>query len=340
MIKEFLVKEISNTLDRKINIESKIRENNTEINELNEHIRLIREGMDISSTIFIPGTIVSKDENKIKEYANKKHLLSQENDSLSSIVTDLELKLAEIQKVYEYVTKAEQYTNMEKYGKNFASPSEVVSHKRMLEIQEIERKRIAMDLHDSIVQNLTSIVHKVEYTSKVIDNDLIKAKLEMKIIEKNVSQIISEMRDVIYNLRPMSFDDIGFDITVERELARLQASSNVKITYRPEGRFDGIDSVIEITLFRIIQECCSNILNHANASRIDVFINCFNNQLTLIIKDDGCGFDPNSVLTDEDEKTGFGLSMMKERVYLLSGKITINSNIGKGTEVIVEVPLC
>lgn len=341
MLKQFLVKEISNTLDRKLNIESQLRENNMELNEINEHIRLIKQGMNQSETIFRPGSVVSNDERLISELKQKKKSITEDNVALQSIIDDLNDKLDEIQKVYDYVNKAEQYDNLEKYGKNFVDKSEETSYLQMLEIQEMERQRIARDLHDSVVQNLTNIVHKVEFSSMIMSKDPIKAKLEMKTIEKNVRDVISEMRDVIYNLRPMSFDDIGIETTVERELARLQNLSGIKFKYSTVGEFKKIDPVIELTLFRIIQEACNNAIKHSKATEISVTMIYSNDTISLKISDNGCGFDPNSIPTkrDKNSKNGFGISMMKERVFLLSGKINITSNGNEGTTILVDVPL-
>lgn len=338
MIKEYLVKEISNTLDRKINMESKIRENNCEISELNEHIKMIQENCNSSDTIFSPGIENSFDEKKIQEYKKKRQSLIADNAALLSLVNEAQNKLDEIQKIYEYVNKAEQYTNLEKYGKNFIS-SEDTSHLHMLETQEIERQRIARDLHDSVVQNMTNIVHKAEYASMIMDTDPIKAKLELKTIQKNTRDIISEIRDVIYNLRPMSFDDIGFDVTVERELARLQNLSGIKFKYKPTGSFDSIDHVIELTLFRVIQEACNNAIKHSKATFIEVVIDSYSDHISLQIRDDGIGFNLDKVSSSPNSKSGFGLSMMKERVFLLSGKIDFISEKGKGTVITVDVPL-
>lgn len=341
MLKSFLVKEISNTLDRKLNIESQLRENSMELNEINEHIRLVESGMNKSDSVFRPGSVMSNDDKLLKELQQKKKSLVQDNVALQSIIEELKDKLEEIQKVYEYVTKAEQYTNLEKYGKNYADSVEETSHLQMLEIQEMERQRIARDLHDSVVQNLTNIVHKVEFSSMVMDKDPIKAKLEMKTIEKNVRDVIQEMRNVIYNLRPMSFDDIGIETTVERELARLQNNSGIKFKYSTSGEFGTINPVIELTLFRIIQEACNNAIKHSKATEISVSITHLKDSISLKIKDNGCGFDTSKIgkVKDKTNSKGFGISMMKERVFLLSGKINISSNEKDGTTIIVDVPL-
>ena len=92
---------------------------------------------------------------------------------------------------------------------------------RPLETQENERQRISRELHDSTVQNLTAMVHMTELCSKLVDMDPIRCKLELNKMIKNLGEIIDDTRKMIYNLRPMSFDDIGLDITIERTLDKL-----------------------------------------------------------------------------------------------------------------------
>lgn len=215
-------------------------------------------------------------------------------------------------------------------------------HIKMLEAQELERQRIARDLHDSTVQNLTNCVHKLEYISKIIDTDPERSKMELIMLEKNTRTVINEMREIIYNLRPMSFEDIGIDVTIERELIRLENIGNIKINYTVNGKADdNIKPVISLTIFRIVQEACNNAIKHSKASSIDVVLNYNSNNIELSISDDGVGFDLDLYDNNnpDDINSGFGLSMMKERVFLLSGKFDIKSSKNKGTIINVVVPL-
>ena len=215
-------------------------------------------------------------------------------------------------------------------------------HIKMLEAQELERQRIARDLHDSTVQNLTNCVHKLEYISKIIDTDPERSKMELIMLEKNTRTVINEMREIIYNLRPMSFEDIGIDVTIERELIRLENIGNIKINYTVNGKADdNIKPVISLTIFRIVQEACNNAIKHSKASSIDVVLNYNSNNIELSISDDGVGFDLDLYDNNnpDDINSGFGLSMMKEIVFLLSGKFNIKSSKNKGTIINVVVPL-
>jgi two-component system sensor histidine kinase DegS len=210
----------------------------------------------------------------------------------------------------------------------------------ILEAQEIDRQRIARDLHDSTVQSLTSLVHKAELCVKLIDIDTTRAKLELTSMSNTIKTVINDMRGIIYNLKPMTLDDLGLTITLERYANRLMDLNNINVIIHSNEETKEILPVIKVTLFRIIQEACNNVIKHANASIISIDINYEEHYVTVSIKDNGAGFDINNSNSDGSKhSSSFGLSIMKERISLLSGTVDIKSEKGKGTTVIVSAPL-
>lgn len=204
----------------------------------------------------------------------------------------------------------------------------------VLNIQEEDRQRIARDLHDSSLQNLAHLVHKIELSSLYIDKDPLKAKLELSTINKHLKETIDEIRNTIFDLRPMSFDDLGLKAAFEDLLFNINENNEYKI----DAEIDEIlsdDNIVLVSIFRIVQECMFNIVKHAEADAIYFRCKCRNNKCNIQIKDNGKGFEK----TTEDGKKHFGLSLMKERVELLCGFLEIHSEIGKGTEVSIEIPL-
>ena len=99
------------------------------------------------------------------------------------------------------------------------------SKKVVLDAQELERQRIARDLHDSTVQTLTGMVHKLELCCRLLESDPVRCHLELKVMGNNLRNSISEIRDIIYDLRPMSFDDIGLEVAIEELIRRTQSKS-------------------------------------------------------------------------------------------------------------------
>jgi two-component system sensor histidine kinase DegS len=210
----------------------------------------------------------------------------------------------------------------------------------ILEAQEIERQRIARDLHDSTVQNLTSMVHKSELCIKLIDIDAIRAKLELTAMSNTIKTVINDMRGIIYNLKPMTLDDLGLTITVQRYANKIMDLNNIHVMVQTNNEVKEILPVIKLTLFRIIQEACNNVIKHAGATMIDIDIFYEEHRVKVIVRDNGLGFNIDKLQTNSTEQSSsFGLSIMKERIALLSGTLDIQSEKGKGTVVTVSVPL-
>ncbi|WP_455717329.1 sensor histidine kinase, partial [Anaerosporobacter sp.] len=214
---------------------------------------------------------------------------------------------------------------------------------KLLEIQEIERKRIARELHDTTVQNLTNLVHKTELCTKFVDLDPIRAKLELQTMISTIKTTINDMRNIIYDLRPMSLDDLGLVITVKRYIKQFIDSTKIKVILNVQNEKQINSDIIDLTLFRIIQEACNNALKHSQATVINIDLKYDKNSIELVIQDNGCGFDLEKSKEEldgvNDPLSGFGLSMMKERVGLLSGKLEITSVINEGSKISVCVPI-
>jgi two-component system sensor histidine kinase DegS len=138
----------------------------------------------------------------------------------------------------------------------------------------------------------------------------------------------------------MSLDDIGLTVTVERYASRLMDLHNINIIVRSNEETKEIHPVIKLTLFRIIQEACNNVIKHANASIVNIDINYEELKVCVIIKDNGTGFIINNNQGEgHGHSSSFGLSIMRERISLLSGTVDIKSEKGIGTTVSVSAPL-
>lgn len=212
---------------------------------------------------------------------------------------------------------------------------------KLLETQEMDRNRISRDLHDSTVQSLTSLGHKMEYCSKMVDRDPIKVKLELQSMIDLNKDIINGMREIIYDLRPMSLNNIGLISTLESYCMHLRRNDNLDVVFKVEGKDEGLSSIIRVTLYRIIQEACNNAIRHSKAKGIYIKISFTKYNIELDIEDNGIGFDMVEVekRTKEDILHGFGLSTMRERARLLSGSFSIDTKPGTGTKIHVFVPL-
>lgn len=201
----------------------------------------------------------------------------------------------------------------------------------LLAMQEAERKRIADDLHDTTVQDLVHLSQQLELAMMYLNQDTNQTRLELVSAKKSIKKIIDDMRGTIYDLRPMAFDDIGWDSAIERLQNEIKNKSDTNVIFNM-CNIDGVNSLIKISIYRILCEACQNICKHANASSMTITMRKEEKRLVLDIVDDGVG------IGEYDEKNHFGLSMIKERVGLLSGKLSILTN-EKGTIIDIVIPL-
>lgn len=326
-------------LEQKISIDKTMSNLQVQLKENIGFLKLLEEDMDASYESFSPRQLTSKNSQQIQK------LKEQQKEILIEIDNAKEQQSAIIQKIDELnsVLKVAKTSESKLRELELSEKDEVDSELyrlTLLETQEKERQRISRELHDSTAQNLTSLVHKTELCSKLIDMDPIRCKLELTTMSRSLREIVNDTRKMIYNLRPMSFDDIGLEVTIERTLDKLKSDNICNISFQVEGEQYYIKPVIGITILRIIQEACNNAIKYAEASTISVRMIYEEKCIIVFIEDDGKGFDVDNLdVTSRNDNSGFGLSMMKERVYLLSGEINITSEENDGTKVEVIVPI-
>lgn len=217
-----------------------------------------------------------------------------------------------------------------------------INQLRVLDVQEKERSRIARELHDSSLQDLTHLIHMLELSSMYIDKDPIRAKLELESCTQNLKHIISGIRDTIFDLRPMTFDDLGFKQCIENEVQTLKLQykncdiifdvNDIELPNNTKKR--EIFNIFLVTLYRIILEALINALKHSGADTINFSLKDSCDEIIVNITDNGKGFSVEESVKDKH----FGISIMYERVYLLNGKISIISDFDKGTKIEVIVP--
>lgn len=335
MIVEYLEKTKEDFVNQKDSLLSELNEYENRYKENIKMIQLLEEKMDTSYESFTPREVNSYNKDKIKELSEEQKKIDVVIQEKRKDISDIEAKIDEISSVIKVASEGNSLTSNNEEVKDIADVNIM-----LLETVERERQRIARDLHDSTVQNLTSLVHKSELCIKLMDADPIRCKLELSSMNKILRDVINNDRKIIYDLRPMSFDDIGFDITVERLLDKIKQSNGIRCNYKIVGESFVLKSVISLTLLRIIQESCSNSVKHGHATSIDVILEYSEDKIILTIQDNGEGFDTSLVPeTIRKDNSGFGISMMKERVFLLSGKIDIKSKKGNGCITQVEIPV-
>lgn len=336
MITEYLEKIHQEMYEQKVSLERDYKKTELLLKENIQFIYTLENSLDKNYESFSPRNINHESYEKIESLKEEQSQIEEHSEKLKKEISNLTEHIAELEDVLKIVranTRAAE-------GKEVLLEEDEIFRKKILETQEMERQRIARELHDSIVQSLTGMVHKIEFCTKLMDVDTVRCKLELQTMSKMVRKIIEDMRQVIYNLRPMSLDDIGLDVTLEQEVTKLQNTGKILVDYQIEGKSQKLMPLTSLTILRIVQEACNNIMKYANAQHIKILLSYESKKIGLQIKDDGCGFDVENTLNmHRDDGSGFGISMMKERVYLLSGKIKIESIVGEGTTISVEIPI-
>jgi len=163
----------------------------------------------------------------------------------------------------------------------------------------------------------------------------VRAKKELADLREQVRMCLKETRKIIFDLRPMTLDDLGLVPTVKRFLDTAKERSGIIPAVRLLGEERRLDSYVEVGLFRTIQEAVNNVEKHAQASVINIVMEFRRDMLTVTIEDNGKGFDTAESVGSES----FGLVGMRERINLLNGELLIKSVKGTGTKITIKIQL-
>ena len=304
-------------IEEENNLNGRIKKNLLRISEIDAYLQLLNNKKEKEENIFSPRNVEEVHKESIAIQQEEKDQIEEEN-----------------RKLYSRLDKVSSFAN----GLQMAMEGESSFNKwEIFDVQEKERQRIARDLHDSSLQNLTHLVHKVELASVYIDKDAVQAKLELATVNKSLKQIIDDIRSVIFNLRPMSFDDLGLAEAFSRLFTVLKENYK-EIDFDTEaGPITCENDLMKIAIYRIVQEACMNAAEHSGGNKIKIWIAEEEKSCKIVVVDNGKGFSPEN-LSDKGNKN-FGVAIMRERVNLLDGKIPYDTVPDGGTRVKIEIPL-
>ncbi|HRI46085.1 MAG TPA: sensor histidine kinase [Ignavibacteriaceae bacterium] len=210
--------------------------------------------------------------------------------------------------------------------------------KQLIELQEVERKRIAAEIHDSLSQNILLIKNRAQL-ALINNSSLTNINEQLNEITALAADTLDEARKITHNLRPIQLDRLGLTEAIKQLIENVRRASEFQI----ETEIENVDGLIEkdseIILFRIIQEIMNNILKHSKASEVNVIVGIEGSNVRLYIEDNGVGFNSDEFLKQEKINKGFGLNGLSERVRILKGELHIKSEILRGTKVIIFIPI-
>jgi signal transduction histidine kinase len=208
---------------------------------------------------------------------------------------------------------------------------------QVLQSQEIERHRIAANLHDSLGQSLLIIKNQARMAMQPVTDESVQRRLDE--ISGVASQAIKEVRQITHDLRPYQLDTLGLTQAIRAVIQRVAENSPILF----ESHVDDIDGLMnpdsEIHVYRIVQECLNNIVKHSAAVGATVVVRKETGAISLSIRDNGRGFEVGLINSTGLHDAGFGLSGISERARILGGKLAVDSEPGRGTHVTVSIPL-
>jgi signal transduction histidine kinase len=204
--------------------------------------------------------------------------------------------------------------------------------RRVVAGQELERQRLARELHDETGQALTSILLGLKGIEEgKNEEDVRRSVLALREL---VVSTLHDVRRLAVELRPKALDDFGLVPALERLAQTFAEQTSVKVDVEAVLGEERLEAEVETALYRIVQEALTNVIKHANARTVSVVLTRQGERVAVVIEDDGRGFDPEAA---RDER--LGLLGMQERIALVDGRLSVESRPGQGTAVAVEVPL-
>lgn len=300
-----------------------------EIKNSEQMLQLEEEKKDPNRNLFhtVDAHVFNSETDRMREELFEKKEQLEKEEALIAVLEDKKQRLHAVKKaLYSDVLQKETIESVE---------TTRLQKQQLLVLQEQDRNRIAADLHDSTVQSMTALLHKVELIERFLDIDRTRAFVELNGMKDNIRVMIQEMREIIYDLRPMSLENLGLWMSIKEYLDVIQERNGIQVQCRIEEEASALklEDDIEINIFRMIQEAANNSAKHAQASLISVNISR-KKDLVISITDDGIGMKESEA--ENDRK--FGLSILQERAQIIGASLQLHSG-QSGTEINIVLPL-
>ncbi|MBE2200809.1 MAG: sensor histidine kinase [Anaerolinea sp.] len=208
---------------------------------------------------------------------------------------------------------------------------------RVIQTEESARQSLVRRMHDGPASSLSNFILQAEICQRFFDVDADRARAELSALKSAAASTFSDVKDFIFDLRPMMLDDLGVVPTLRRYVESVQEKSGIPVPITVTGVERRVESHIEVTIFRSVQELLNNALTHAQASQIQVSLDLAQDRVLAVVEDNGRGFNVNDVLVNNTQT--IGLATLRERIEMLGGELTIQSRMGQGTRSEFFIPI-
>lgn len=208
---------------------------------------------------------------------------------------------------------------------------------RVIQTEEAVRQGLVRKMHDSVASSISNFILQAEICQRFFDVNPDRARTELNALKSSAGSTFSNVKDFIFDLRPMMLDDLGVVPTLRRYAESFQEKNGIAVPITITGVERRLESHIEVTVFRNVQELLQNAMNHAQATRIQVQIDMGQDQVTAVVEDNGSGFNVDDAINGNNKT--IGLATLRERTEMLGGELNIQSNLGQGTRIEFLIPI-
>lgn len=208
---------------------------------------------------------------------------------------------------------------------------------RVIQTEEAVRQGLVRKMHDSVASSISNFILQAEICQRFFDVNPDRARTELNALKSSAGSTFSNVKDFIFDLRPMMLDDLGVVPTLRRYAESFQEKNGVPVPITVTGVERRLESHIEVTVFRNVQELLQNAMNHAQATQIQIQVDMGSEQVTAVVEDNGSGFNVDDAFNGT-HKT-IGLATLRERTEMLGGELNIQSNLGQGSRIEFSIPI-
>jgi two-component system sensor histidine kinase DegS len=203
--------------------------------------------------------------------------------------------------------------------------------------QEMERQRIAREIHDGPAQAIANVVLRIDIAKKIFEQNPDTVPVELAKMKELAQNSLNEIRGFIFDLRPMTLQDLGLAATIKRVINSRDSNIETDIQFIVEGEERELHPDLKLAIFRIAQEALNNMRKYSKARHCWAHLKYFPDKVILLVEDDGKGFDENQIEDSQRKYTSFGILGMRERADDIGASLEIRSALGEGTKITLVV---
>lgn len=276
----------------------------------------------------------------------KEQNLRQQRDKLEIRLRNLQIMLNQAEHLALAIGSVLSYLSTQVSGvvwKIEAVQKEKFVGARIIKAQEDERFRVSREIHDGPAQDLANLIFQTSIAEKLVDYDPDEAKRTLQDLRQQIRKCLTDVRQVIFDMRPMALDDLGLAPAINQLVNRMAARDMLIVDFSIEGKAYDLPKHVEIAVFRIVQEALNNVIHHAKTKMARVRLLYSPNAVSVLIEDKGAGFDTEAKPEADseyefNEHVGhFGIMGMEERAKIIGAELKVSSEIGKGTKVHLRI---